>query len=354
MPLVALHLDGKLYDRVAEVVSSGNYKSVQHFLQVAAWNQVALEDSALSSEEGPRPRKAQAIPSRSPTRSPEAAPPIGSSTGRWALMVRRVEVAADDNLQTPQPLNEIGLALWGQTNRVLPIAVGVRVLANLMTQTQRPVAIADWHKRATRVATDLRKLLGQWDVAAGRRHGSLWATALPEDNPASAHRYVNQFLGVPRKDALPDGGAAFLGFVVFSGDDDEATVELTRNGAEWASLANPIFDRGDKEPSATFSVEETRYYLQYLRNFRAGEYRFLHSVAELVARGRSRTQIDDELATAYPAWSKYISTMRAGGLGRLSDLGLLDRVRHGLAVKYLLTPLAAEVGLAGPKNGAGS
>jgi hypothetical protein len=37
--------------------------------------------------------------------------------------------------------------------------------------------------------------------------------------------------------------------------------------------------------------------------------------------------------------------MRAGALGRLSDLGLLERTRRGLTVDYALTPLAAEVGL---------
>lgn len=70
-------------------------------------------------------------------------------------------------------------------------------------------------------------------------------------------------------------------------------------------------------------------------------------MASLVATGRSRTELDDDLAYQYPAWKKFISTMRAGALGRLSDLGLLGRTRRGLEVEYHLTARAAELGLPG-------
>jgi len=44
---------------------------------------------------------------------------------------------------------------------------------------------------------------------------------------------------------------------------------------------------------------------------------------------------------------KIVSTMRAGAIGRLHDLGLLARTREGTAVSYSLSPRAKEVGLVG-------
>jgi hypothetical protein len=226
--------------------------------------------------------------------------------------------------------------------------VGVRVLAHLSVERENGVPVEEWHETATAVATTLRARLREFDEAAGRRHGSLWSTAFPDNTPASAHRYVNQFLGIP-KGGVADGGAAFLGFVAFDGADTSAM--LTTAGAEWAALTNPIFD-GDGSPASTFSTEETTYFIDHLKTHRPAELRLLQRIAVLVDEGGSRTQLDEALAADYPAWQKYIATMRAGALGRLSELGLLERTRHGLKVDYALTPLAAAVGLITRKVGA--
>jgi hypothetical protein len=191
------------------------------------------------------------------------------------------------------------------------------------------------------MALGLRSYLRGLDEAAGRRHGSLWSTAFPDDRPASAHRYVNQFLGVP-KGGRAEGGAAFLGFVAF--DQGDSVASLTTAGAEWAALRNPIFDDGGS-PSRTFSVEETGFFIDHLKMYRPAELLLLKRIAALVEQGHSRTQLDEALAAENPEWKKYIATMRAGALGRLSDLGLLERTRRGLTVDYALTPLAREVGL---------
>jgi hypothetical protein len=258
-------------------------------------------------------------------------------------MLRAVAATAAAALPEPAPVDDEAAVLWGQINRVLPIAVGVRVLAHLSTDRSNAVPIEEWHETATGVAVALRSRLRQLDEAAGRRHGSLWSTAFPDNTSPSAHRYVNQFLGFPKSDGgLSDGGAAFLGFIAFDRGDAGAT--LTTAGAEWAALANPLFDDGDS-PTRTFSVEETTFFINHLKRYRPAELQLLHGVATLVEQGRSRTQLDEALAAEYPQWEKYIATMRAGALGRLSDLGLLERTRRGLTVDYALTPLAAEVGL---------
>jgi hypothetical protein len=262
-------------------------------------------------------------------------------------MLKAVTAAAATTLPEPVRVDDEAAVLWGQINRILPIAVGVRVLVHLSADTANGVPVDAWHETATVVAVALRSHLRQLDEEAGRRHGSLWSTAFPDDTPASVHRYVNQFLGFP-KGGLSDGGAAFLGFVAF--DQNDTLAKVTTAGVEWAAFTNPLFDDGGS-PTRTFSVEETAFFINHLRQYRPAELELLRQIAALVAKGRSRTQLDEALAAEHPQWKKYIATMRAGALGRLSDLGLLERTRRGLTVDYALTPLAAKVGLLGDAEG---
>ncbi|MDP9225061.1 MAG: hypothetical protein M3P18_14675, partial [Actinomycetota bacterium] len=55
--------------------------------------------------------------------------------------------------------------------------------------------------------------------------------------------------------------------------------------------------------------------------------------------------LNEELPALFPNWADHIPTMRAGAIGRLSDLGLLGRERRGLTVEYHLTALANQVEL---------
>ncbi len=88
-----------------------------------------------------------------------------------------------------------------------------------------------------------------------------------------------------------------------------------------------------------------RFFLNHLRDFRIGEHRFLNTMATLVAEGLTRDEQNEAISRAYPRWKSVASTMRAGGIGRLGDLGLLERTRRGLNVDYRLSPLARSLGL---------
>jgi hypothetical protein len=339
MPVVAINIDPSLYDAVELALAGGNYRDMQQFFVAAVRNQLALETSVGLEEPLAPPNPSTAPPST--TKTLTEAPSVSTSDNLPAMLAA-VPTAAAPALPAPVSLDDQTAVLWGQVNRVLPIAVGVRVLAHLSAERANGVPVEEWHETATSVAVALRSQLRELDETAGRRHGSLWSTAFPDDTPASAHRYVNQFLGLPKRDGLSDGGAAFLGFITFDRGDTVAT--LTTAGAKWASFTNPLFDDG-ASPTRTFSVEETAFFINHLKRYRSAELELLRHIAVLVEQGRSRTQLDEALAAEHPQWQKYIATMRAGALGRLSDLGLLERTRRGLTVDYSLTSLAAEVGL---------
>lgn len=337
MAVIAINIDPTLYTAIEQSVASGKYSDVEQFFTVAARNQLALEKSA-----GHAPTAlSAALPSAEDAISQDGSAPATGVTDAVHALLRAVPASSTEPLREPETLDDESLVLWGQVNRVLPIAVGVRVLANLAASRETGVPVEEWHNSATAAAVALRPYLRELDDASGRRHGSLWSTALPDETPASANRYASQFLGFPR-DGTPEGGAAFLGFVTF--DSDGTVAQLTTAGAEWAAFPNPIFD-GEETPARTFSIDEAAFFLDHLRAHRPAEFQFLQRVSALVEQGGSRTQLDEALAREYPQWEKYIGTMRAGALGRISDLGLLERTRRGLTVDYALTPLAAELGL---------
>jgi hypothetical protein len=353
LAVVAINIDPELYDRIATRISQGGYLDLPQFFDVAARNQLALEETSapLTSEpQSGRPAPDAGVAEREstlPAGSGNAAlhhHGAGHPPAKWRALVTRAELP-DDRFALPNVDSELDHLLWGQTNRLLPIAVGVRVLANLLRDSD-DVPLATWHEKATGVASALRADLRAWDEHASRPHGTRWATAFPERKESSAQRYVNQFLGAPARNGGSDGGAVFLGLAAITGSGDKARATLTTSGAHWASLTNPIFDADiGVEPERTFSEEEARFFLEHLREFRSGEYRFLNTVATLVAEGLSREDLNEAIARAYPELASVASTMRAGAIGRLGDLGLLERTRHGLHVDYRLSPRAAVLGL---------
>ena len=182
------------------------------------------------------------------------------------------------------------------------------------------------HRKATEVAIRWGVELGRIDKQADRKRGELWATAFPTSDSASSRRYASQFLGTLSTQG-PLGGADILGLVAFSGPEDDPRVTLTQAGAQWASLENPVFDTA--HPKSTFSVLETRFFLEHLERHLPDEYEFLQLVTELIDRGLDRTTLDKELEKSYPMWAGYVETMRAGAIGRLHDLGLLHRIQKG-------------------------
>lgn len=351
MAVVAINIDPELYGRIAEQVREGRYLDLAQFFDLAARNQLALEATShavlpdghpdaeqLTRDVGGRPNG----PPEQVRRGTRHGDGAARRAGEWRSLLTRVELQGE-RFAAPDVDPAIDHLLWGQTNRLLPVAVGVRVLANLIGDAD-DLPAGSWHEEATAVATALRDDLRRWDERANRAHGTRWATAFPEKKESSAQRYISQFLGAAGRNGRSDGGAVFLGFVVILGAGEKARATLTSSGALWASLPNPIFD-GTSEPESTFSEEEARFFLEHLREFRVGEYRFLNTMAALVAEGLSREEQNDAIARTYPQLKSVASTMRAGAIGRLGDLGLLERTRHGLNVDYRLSPLATSLGL---------
>ena len=326
MVTVAVQIDSIAFDRILKAVKARKYASPHDFMVAAAWNQLALDDmtepTAVSQHRATEASTADAGQSR----------PLPA-----------VDLDAAGFAEVP-PLDDQRRVLWGQVNRVFPIALGLRALGHLTLTHPDGVPVELWHEDATNGAIGLRARLKQWDEEAGRVPGMRWAIGMPEATPESRHRYMNQFLGIPKPSGIADGACLFLGLAVARQTPEGTLVLPSAEGARWAGLTNPVLDSGDGVPRSTFSDPEVEFYVHHLERYRTAESNFMRAVGGLVAQGHSREELDSAIAESFPEMSHVSSTMRAGVLGRMSDLGLVERVRSGSKVEYRLTSLAIRFG----------
>lgn len=345
--LIVVDVTPTLYQESEPLVGS-RYETFDQLVNVALRNQIALETKGSRDVlvGDPPPDASVGLGVRAGQRRNQmmASAIVGDSgDADWRRLARRIK----DPLE---PAGRTGIiddgVLWGQVNRLLPTALGIRVLANQLVERGKPaIEVSGWDETAGVVAISWRAQLEAMDLRAGRKRPDLWATAFPTEDRGSQRRYISQFLGKPGQ-LRSMGGVEMLGLAIFEETEGEHVVGLTPAGIQWASLENPIFD--GTHPTATFSVIEARFYLEHVQRYLPAEYAFTQRVAQLVEGGEDRSSLDASLASLYPRWTDFISTMRAGVLGRLHDLGLLHRIRKGQRVEYALSDLAYELDLAEP------
>lgn len=311
----------------------GRYSSFDELLNLALENQLHLEEAGrvgpltisdqapIETQRDSEADEADALPlvrALDPKRFIDMSEPADSTS--WSMPV-----------------------LWGQVNRLLPVIAGLRVLGHLLEDAKASkIPVALWHERAATQAADLRDVLLELDSKASRPRGDLWSIGFPGRDRASMRRYSNQFLG--RGSTRAPGAAEMIGLVFIDRSLDEAMVGLTEAGIRWGALPNPVFDP-EGGSTETISVEEAQLYLDILARQLPGERKFMALMGELIEETGSRTILEEKMVQRMPDLGKYASTMRAGAIGRLHDLGLIAREREGTAVKYLLSERASDLGL---------
>ena len=317
--------------RRAQGLLPDRYESFDELLNVALENQLRLEEQG-----GPGPIE---IAEPFVQTEPKAHPVPGHSDPYIEALDSKLFGSLPE---PPDPGTWSSPVLWGQVNRLLPVMVGARVLGHLHLETEfQEIPLAVWHEKAAALATALHLHLLDLDHEAQRRRGDLWSIGFPRGDRASTRRYANQFLG--RGSSRAPGAAEMLGLVTIRRAGDEATAAITAAGVEWNALRNPVLD--ERESTETISEAEADVYLRILSRQLPEERSFMALMAELIEETNSRTALEDELIRRRPDLEKYASTMRAGAIGRLHDLGFLERTREGTSVRYSLAPRATRLNL---------
>lgn len=310
--------------RISETIHSKGYKDFQHFASIALENQVLAENDTQNSWS----KDENKLQSNNIVR-----------THYDTLYMRPT---SDCKFLDPPTNDElVDSLLWGQYYRYLPIKLGVRVLANLSTKYFPPYS--EFIEAATSSAYGIRKILFRIDSRTRNHFGDKVSAGFPDETEESIRRFRDHFLITWRRGSSKlDGMLARLKFANIVEIDGEPRVGITDSGYKFAAMYNSVLD-DNRLPS--LSDEEIAYLLSHIFQNMPNEAKHLTVILNLInSSNNTREALNSNLEKFYAnfahgaEWSdNVVNTMRAGMIGRLQEMGLVERHKSGKFVSYNIT-----------------
>lgn len=323
-----VELSPKEISEIERLVNEGRYDDVRQFLRAAISNQIFLENSPLGLIGQP------------------------AQTERPLELSRENEVPKTEFNPTSRPENVPFTAetlkarkqtIWGLYNRLFPVKVATRVLANLAVQSG--IEFVDFGRVQEEAATQAKLIgrrLARYDEQSGLGHGEKLSSGLPLGrSEKAAIRYMDMFVGYLKSDGRAEGLPTDLGMMIIRKPQaGSAVVALTEAGRDFAVLANPVLD-GEltKGIVSALSEEESDFLLSYIRNWMPSEYSSYQVVLKAIMAGKNDPEkLDAVVKSTLSNLVRDASiTHRTGIVSRLTELGLVTRKRSGLRVSYAPT-----------------
>jgi hypothetical protein len=236
--------------------------------------------------------------------------------------------------------------LFGQYNKLLPVKATCRALLNLQRQKPGGVTLPGVASEIASAACGLGDFLKSLDERHQLRREDALSAAFPSSasgSEGSRLRFANQFVAGLRRGRL-EGLPAALRLVALD-QGKEPRLCLTRAGAEFAVLANPILDECGEASPRKLSGAEIEYLLTHIRQHVPEEASAYAAIVQAIQSGsnspdeldvylRQRFSLPDDTDMA----GTFLTTQRTGAISRMVDLDLIGRKRDGLRVSYVLAP----------------
>jgi hypothetical protein len=366
MPVIAVNLSQKTYADIMTLVDHGVYSGPEQFLEISAFNQLALErgltPEALlkgihrpASVESFSKQAAEATEEEPSRHQKDSVPGIikpGIGRGIKTNKTLAAEVSDDEindalsrfsreeclklNLQpSPEEAHLDDERIWGQVNRLFALKAACRWIAT------DAASAGQWpglHVALDRIAIDasiLGSALERADVKHHRKREELVAVGLPrKGNLQSRDRFATQFIArVNRTNRIYPGAIAQYKLASFEGD----RLELTKTGIELAGMKNPILDFEFGTSTKTLSDDERAFLLRLVWDHVPAEKQDFSLVLKAVKKGNSTPPtLMEAVRSDFPAiWSDVMfRTHVYGVLARLSELGILIKKWEGRHVEY--------------------
>lgn len=261
-------------------------------------------------------------------------------------------VSPGDELVAPEPAdvwgpNEdvpIDRWLFGQFNRLLPGKASCRALSNLLLDDQVDSSLTELAGAIARDASLLGDVLATRDRNSGIARDEALATAFPTSGGPNSERgvlrYSNQFVVSVNSNGQLSGLLVGLKLINRVGGP-KSPVSLTEAGWGFARLPNPILDAGEDGHNGKFSDDEIQLMLKHIRDSVPAESFAYKKILEAIESGhKSPDSLDAALASLKSkddASKSFLASQRSGAVSRMSDLGLVERVRSGVRVEYAAT-----------------
>lgn len=326
---LVLDVPGPLLERIYEEVGVRSGFSMRSFMLMAIENQLQLESGTLPEAEEVHGGRNAGGPEELPedlqvliaNREPD-----GRAHAEPVPPERRADVTDADG--TPW--------VWGQVNRVFPIKFVVRVLANAGDFDGIP-----FEEAGNVIGTAGRSFglfLAALDERAERGRVDRLSVGFPTSDAEkdAVSRFCSHFFGERRGDGRVSGAAFMLGLV---GLLEDGTVGLTKAGASFACLRNPLLD-GSSFTHPTLCQDEIDTYLSHCRKSVVGETKAFATVLSGLLQGYgSNDDLNSHIASGPGRdWTEsMVSTQRSGAMGRMLELGVIERHREGRRVRFEMT-----------------
>ena len=348
---VVIEVSDSLVEQVRLAVENGEYDDAREFVTTAVENQ--LESDEVSQQE------VQTLEDAIATVGAEQSREIAAENGSDNDSEREEQVDTQEAKRESNPTgNSFGHRqydeietvprpdtarldkgpLWGQYNRLFPVKLVVRCLANELERVEDEgaepsqwVNLPQFENHAADIARTVGRKVASHDKRQGRKRGEKLAAGLPtgEDAEKSMDRFQTHFVGRAEHGGSLTGAPPHL-LLVNMQQEDGGTIGLTDAGREFASLRSPLLDEGF-DAGDSLSRAERRFYVSHVRDVRPEEYEAMEKVAQAIEEGDDRpTSLTERVAYLNPDWSNsQAKTIRSGLTSRMYELGLVDRRRVG-------------------------
>jgi len=310
-----------------EMIAKGEFRDVNHFVNVAVENQITAEQTIWGKQQlSSIPGASQNVPNHTETVTPSL---------DEATSIRTTRESNDEEV--------LGGLLWGQYYRFLPIKFSLRHLANHKEFFPQLSVFKD---ATCTAAEEFGKQLRKLDSVAGNKSGERISVSFPEHNDKSRRRFMDQYIGFVRSsDKKSSGMLLELRFARVFTEKRTESIGLTESGKAFAALENPVLDKHRASP--IFSKSETDFIVNHLCDKLPQEALHMGVILEHLGGGKGRTDLNSSLEDFYKkyqahdkAWTnEMINLMRAGAMSRMWELGMIEKTRKGLMVTYKGTQL---------------
>ena len=245
--------------------------------------------------------------------------------------------------------------LSGYFNRILTVKYVLRMMATLTLSSDsfdskegwdetpdESVKLSDLREKSWKTASYAKDTLLLMDKLLESKgiEGLKISVGFPNKDTKSKERFVSQFVGSRRKNELT--GALFeMGFASVRSFMGMSTEEVwfTTFGWHFALMENPVLDQTEGwEKGNRFSDDEVKFLLEHFRRNVPAEWDFILSIADMIRNGFNESLTINGYLIEKRGWNaNKASVYRTGVIGRMQEMGLIQRIKSGTKVEFVLT-----------------
>jgi hypothetical protein len=363
MPVIAIHIDDKLYAQLTGLLSNGAYSELQQVIEVALRNQLVME--AQVRQAGGRPvqipgngsqpkERSTKIAARAPEtkqstknsgQHAKSAPTEvvlkSPTTNDWADIISSFRYGdkptkgPDPCSATRRPADE---RMYALINRLFPLKLSVRWIDVRAGTLGHWPSLEDVIEALSNDVAAVGAVLAEADTVSERQRDEQFATALPRpDRLESRERFATQFLARINQagDVRPGAIMQMALAVVRNGQ-----LVLTGEGQELARLSNPIVDLKGLEADEVLTADERKVFVDQIQRYTPAEFADSRDIMKALSNGSiGPEELLRRLHGKFPsresdaAFRSHVS----GIIARCVDMGLIRRTWEGRNVIYSAT-----------------